>query len=90
MTSENNDSKYRLSNRPFLTSLVPLFQSESKCEIIPMKMTLICMKIKLHAELIVLKERCKRTRKWPNCIVTISRLLLLADLSNEQSVPVIL
>ena len=70
MTNENNDSKYRLSNRPFLSSLVPLFQSESKCETILMKVTLICMKMKLHAELIfslrlVLKQRRKRTRKWP-------------------------
>ena len=39
-------------NRPILSSLVPLFQSESKCETILMKMTLICMKMKLHAELI--------------------------------------
>ena len=39
-------------NRPFPSSLVPLFQSESKCETIAMKMTLICMKMKLHAELI--------------------------------------
>ena len=45
MTSENNDSKYGLSNRPFLSSLVPLFQSESQCETILMKVTLICMKI---------------------------------------------
>ena len=41
------------TNRPFPSSLVPLFQSESKCETIPMKMTLICMKMKLHAELIL-------------------------------------
>ena len=51
-------------------SLVPLFQIESKCETIRMKMTLICMKIKLHAELIfhmkgfalrfVLKQRHKK------------------------------
>ena len=40
------------SNRPFPSSLVALFQSESKCETILTKMTLICMKIKLHAELI--------------------------------------
>ena len=40
------------SNRPFPSSLVPLFQSESKCETILRKMTLICMKMKLHAELI--------------------------------------
>ena len=39
-------------NRPFPSSLVPLFQSESKCETILMKMALICMKMKLHAELI--------------------------------------
>ena len=37
-------------NRPFASSLVPLFQSESKCETILMKM--ICMKIKLLAEFI--------------------------------------
>ena len=39
-------------NRPFPSSLVPLFESESKCKTILIKMTLICMKIKLHAELI--------------------------------------
>ena len=39
-------------NRPFPSSLVPLFQSESKCETILMKMALICMKMELHAELI--------------------------------------
>ena len=38
-------------NRPFSSSLVPLFQSESKCKTILMKTTLICMKMKLHAEL---------------------------------------
>ena len=70
MTSENNDSKYRLSNRPNPSSHVPLFQSESKGKSILMKMTLICMKMKLNAELIfslrlVLKQRRKRTRKWP-------------------------
>ena len=37
-------------NRPFPSSLVPRFQSESKCETFLMKMTLICMKMKLHAE----------------------------------------
>ena len=40
------------SNRPFPSSLVPLFQSESKCESILMKMTSICMKKKLRVELI--------------------------------------
>ena len=33
-------------------SVVPLFQSESECETIVMKMTFICMKMKLHAEFI--------------------------------------
>ena len=37
---------------PFPSSLAPLFQSESKCESILRKMTLICMKMKLHPELI--------------------------------------
>ena len=41
-----------LYSRPFPSSLVPLFQSESKCETILMKITLICMKMKLHAEVI--------------------------------------
>ena len=41
-----------LCNRPFPSSLVPLFQSQSKCETILMKMTLICMKMEMHAELI--------------------------------------
>ena len=53
----------------------PLFQSESKCDTILMKMTLICMEMNLHAEIIsisifhigfslrlVLKQRHKRTR----------------------------
>ena len=44
--------RYISVNRPFPSSLLPLFQSESKCETIVMKMSLICMKMKLHAELI--------------------------------------
>ena len=58
-------------NRPFPSCLVPLFQSESKCEIILVKMTLICMKMKLHFHMkgfalrLVLNKRHKRTRKWP-------------------------
>ena len=43
-------------NRPFPSSLVPLFQSESKCETILMKMTLICARMKLHAELIFIRK----------------------------------
>ena len=42
--------------RPFPSSLVPLFQSESKCETILMKMTLICMRMKLHAKLIFIRK----------------------------------
>ena len=34
-------------NRPFPSSLVPLCQKESKCKTFLMKMTLICMKMKL-------------------------------------------
>ena len=40
------------ANRPFPSSLVPLFQSKSKYETSLMKMTLICMKMKSHVELI--------------------------------------
>ena len=40
------------SNRPFPSSLVPLLQSESKSETMLMKMTLICMRVKLHVEII--------------------------------------
>ena len=43
-------------NKSFPSSLVPLFQSESKCETILMKTTLICMKMKLHAELIFIRK----------------------------------
>ena len=49
---ETQEGHTRDDNRPFPSSLVPLFQSESKCETILMKMTFICMKKKLHAELI--------------------------------------
>ena len=54
--AEKMDLKYWVqetinANRPFPSSLVPLFQSESQCETI-LTMTLICMKMKLYAELI--------------------------------------
>ena len=35
---------------------MPLFQSESKCETIVMKMTLVCMKMKAYAELIFISK----------------------------------
>ena len=38
-------SHFNWKLRPFPRSLLPLFQSESKCKTILMKMTLICMKI---------------------------------------------
>ena len=41
-----------LFSGPFPSSLVPLFQSESMWETLLMNMTLIWMKMKLHAELI--------------------------------------
>ena len=52
VSSENEVVHNSISNTPFPSSLVPLFQSESKCDTILIKMTLICMKMKLHAELI--------------------------------------
>ena len=45
-----------LFNGPFPSSLVPLFQSESMWETLLMKMTLIWMKMKLHAELIFIRN----------------------------------
>ena len=52
LTSNRSNFAFRFSapaNRSFSSSLQSLFQSESKCEIILMKMTLICMEMKLHA-----------------------------------------
>ena len=54
---------FLLSNRPFPSSLVPLFKSESKCETMLIKMTHFHMKG--FALRLVLKKRHKRTRKWP-------------------------
>ena len=51
----------RVLNRP--SSLVPLFQNETKCETILMKVTLICMKI--FPRRLVLIQRQKASRKWP-------------------------
>ena len=42
-------------NGSFPSALVPLFQSESKCGTILVKMTLICTKMNLHAELIFVR-----------------------------------
>ena len=63
-----------LQDRSFPSSLVPLFQSESKCKTILMKMTDFHEKetacrthfhMKGFALRLVLKQRHKRTRKWP-------------------------
>ena len=54
----------RKRNRPFPSSLVPLFQNESKCETILMKMTLICTKMKLHAELILIWKASHLDSFW--------------------------
>ena len=59
---------------PFPSSLVPLFQSESKCKTIVMKMTDLHQNetacrthfhMKGFALRLVLRQRYKRTRKWP-------------------------
>ena len=39
-------------NRPFPSNLVPLFQNEYSCKTFLMKISLICMKMNLLAELI--------------------------------------
>ena len=52
------------NNRPFPSSLVPLFQSESKCDTILMEMTLICMKMKLRAELIFIRKVSHLDSLW--------------------------
>ena len=45
------DSK-SLTNRPFPSCLLPLFQTESKCEIFHMKMSMICIRMDLWVKLI--------------------------------------
>ena len=57
-----------MQNRPFPSSLVPLFQSESKCEIDLHENETACrthFHMKGFALRLVLKQRHKRTRKWP-------------------------
>ena len=62
------------SNRPFLSSLVPLFQSESKCQTFHMKMSSACSFFFMQtshfhkngfALRLALKQRYKGTRKLP-------------------------
>ena len=63
------------NNRPFPSSLVPLFQNESKCETFHTKMSSACSFLfyanqrHFHKNgftlRLALKQRHKRTRKWP-------------------------
>ena len=64
----------RKSNRPFQSSLVHLFQNESSWQTFHMKMSLICIKMKLQSKHILIwmvsyedsfRQRQKVTRKWP-------------------------
>ena len=58
-------------NRPFPSSAPPPFQSEAKCEVFVMKISFIHIEIgsnyhnKNFALRLALKERLRRTRKWP-------------------------
>ena len=72
--------QFRL-NRSFPSSLVPLFQSESKCETILMKMTLICMKKKLHAELISIWKVSHLDSFWNRGIRELGNGLLIREWS---------
>ena len=65
------------SNRPFPSSLVPLFQNESKCETFHMKSSSACSFIFMQishfhkngfALRLALKQRHMGTRKWPMII----------------------
>ena len=68
-----------VTNRPFPSSLVPLFQSESKCETILMQKDFdlheneTARKTHFHmkgfALRLVLKQKHRRTRKWPIVLV---------------------
>ena len=62
-------------NRPFPSSLVPLFQNESKCETFHMKMSSACSFIFMQishfhkngfALRLALKQRHKGTQTWPS------------------------
>ena len=78
-----------IPNRPIPSCLVPLFQSESKCETILMKMTVICMKMKLHAELNFIWKVSlldsfwnKGTRELGNGLLRLSGPVFKAKLQN--------
>ena len=62
-----------LTNRPFPSSLAPLFQNESKCETFHMTLSSACSFILMQSHFhkngfalrLALKQRHKGTRKWP-------------------------
>ena len=72
-----------------------LFQSESKCKTILMRMTLICLKMKLHAELIfalwlVLKqvqEDSERTLYYRSCKFKFKNFMRLYSHHREVNFP---
>ena len=79
-------------NRPFPSSLVPLFQNESKCEAILMKMALISMKMKLHAELIFTRMVShldlfwnRRTRELGNGLLGVAEQFSISQCRKQSS-----
>ena len=86
------DLIYSLFNRPFTSSLVPLFQNESKWETIHMKMSPACrfisMQIKvIFAARLALKQRHKKTRKWSTAFngIDMSRQLVVRVSDQHES-----
>ena len=53
-----------LCNRLFPSCLVPLFQNESTCKTFDLKMSLICMKMKLEVELIFIWKASHLNSFW--------------------------
>ena len=84
-------------NRPFPSSLVPLFQNESKCETFHMKMSsaysFIFMQImQSHfckngfALRLALKQRHKGTWKWSSCVDSFLHPVLQIHLVSVHSI----
>ena len=63
-------SQKKLPNRPLLSSKNPHFRNEAKCTAFLMKMSFICVKMKIHFQIkrwaldLVLIQRPVGTRKW--------------------------
>ena len=83
------------NNRPFPSSLVPLFQNESKCETFHMKMSSACSFISMQIKVIsrnngfalrlALKQRHKGTRKWPIVLIFGKALKVTSPLLASES-----